>query len=146
MPLRLKGQETDIRMLRNGSPTQVAKATSNFSMTDELEVLEEEYIGETTSRYDDIYKGTSFNFEIHLEDGAPFDLRTQAIGRAQRRGGEAAARFDIAFVGGLPDGTIKSLTLVDVKFGSVETTVGGRSEFVTMKFEGSCSSVQTIDA
>ena len=54
-PLRLKGQETQIRMLRNGAPTEVANAISNFEMTDELEVLEEEYLGETEARYDVVY-------------------------------------------------------------------------------------------
>lgn len=144
--LRLKGQETQIRMLRNGAPTEVANAISNFSMTDELEVLEEEYLGRVAAEYDDIYKGTSFNFEVHIEADAPFDLRQQVIDRAQRRGAGAAARFDIVFVGNLPNGTIKALTLVDVKFGPIETTDGGRAEYVTMKFEGSCSVVQTINA
>ena len=144
-PLRLKGQETQVRMLSNGEPTEVANAISNFEMTDEIEVLEEEYLGETEARYDDIYKGTSFSLEIHIEAKAPFDLREQVIARAQRRGGEAARRFDIAFVSGLPDGQTKVLTLVDVKFGPINTSNGGRADYVTMKFEGSCSVVQTIN-
>lgn len=144
--LRLKGQDTQVRMLRNGAPTEVANAISNFSMTDELEVLTENYLGRVSADYDDIYNGSNFNFEIHIEKDAPFDLRQQVIDRAQHRGSGAAARFDIVFVGTLPNGSIKALTLVDVKFGPIEITDGGRAEYVTMKFEGSCSTVQTLNA
>lgn len=143
-PLRLKGQETQIRMLRNGAPTQVTNAIASIEITDELEVLEEEYLGETEARYDDIYKGTTFSFEIHLEGIAPFDLRDEVVARAQRRDG-AAARFDIAFVASLPTGQNRLLTLVDVKFGPIGTNDSARAEFVTMSFEGSCSQVISIN-
>lgn len=142
--LRLKGQETQVRMLRNGAPTQTAAAVSTFEMTDELEVLEEEYLGRVASDYDDIYKGTTFSMELAVESDAPFDIREQIIARAQRRGADASARFDIVFVGGLPGGTVKSLTLVDVKFGAINMSDGGRGEYVTFKFEGSCNQVQAI--
>ncbi len=143
--IRLKGQETQIRLLRQGAPTQVAAAISNFEMTDELEVLEEEYLGRVAADYDDIYKGSTFTMEVHVEGDAPFDLRDQVIARAQRRGADAASTFDISFVGGIPGGTIKILTLVDVKFGPIGISDGGRGEYVTFKFEGSCNLVQTIN-
>lgn len=145
MTLRLKGQETQVRMLRNGSPTESTNAVSSFEMTDELEVLEENYLGRTATDYDDIYNGTTFTMDLHIENSAPFDLREQVISRAQRRGADAAARFDIVFVNGLPDGVTKTMTLIDVKFGSIGTSNSARGDFVTMSFEGSCSQVQTID-
>ena len=141
---RLKGQTTFVRLLRNGAPTQVLNAISSFEMTDELEVLEEEYLGETEARYDNIYKGTTFTMEIHIEDGAPFDFRQEAIEAAQQRGA-AAVRIDIAWVADLPSGATRLLTLIDVKVGPINVSNSARADFVTMKFEGSCSTVSSLN-
>jgi hypothetical protein len=143
-PLRIKGQESEIRLLRNGAPTQAINAILSFSMTDELEVLEESYLGETESRYDSIYKGTSASFEIHIEQTVSFDLRDEIVAKAQRRDA-AAARFDIAYVLTAPNGQSRLFTMVDFQFGPIETNDSARAEYVTMSFEGSCSVVQSLN-
>ena len=143
-PLRLKGQETQIRLLRNGAPTEVTNAILSFDMNDELEVLEEAYLGETESRYDNIYKGTTISMEVHMENQAAMDHRDEVVANAQRRDG-AAARFDYAFVMTTPDGASKSYVMVDVKHGNIGFSDSARADYVTAKFEGSCSVVQSIN-
>lgn len=135
---RLRGQETFINLVIDGSIQQTWKALVDFTWTDEIEVQEEEFLGETSSRYDSIYKGTSFSCTAQIESAAEITLRRKIIDKAQRRGGPAV-RFDISYTVQLPNGDQKLVILTDVSFGPIETSTGSRSDFVTMSFEGSCS-------
>ncbi|HVH97150.1 MAG TPA: hypothetical protein VM869_00505 [Enhygromyxa sp.] len=135
---RLRGQECFIKLVKDGKIGDELKAVIDFEWTDELEVQAEGYLGETSDRYDSIYKGTSFNASAHMQTAAELKLRRAIIDKAQRRDG-SATRIDITYTASLPDGDQRLVIMVDVAFGNINTSSGGRAEYVTMKFEGSCS-------
>lgn len=135
---RLRGQETFINLVVNGQIRTTWKALVDFTFTDELETQEEEFIGETSARYDSIYKGTSFSCTAQIENKSEFDLRREIISAAQRRDA-TATRFDITYTAALSDGSTKMVILQDVSFGPIEVGTSSRSDFTAMSFEGSCS-------
>jgi hypothetical protein len=135
---RLRGQETFINLVVDGSIEQVWKALVDFTWTDDIEVQDEEFLGETSNRYDSIYKGTSFKASCQMESKAEQTLRRKIIEKAARRSG-SAARFDITYTAALPNGEQILVILKDVSFGQIETGTSSRSDYTTMSFEGSCS-------
>lgn len=140
---RVKGQETEFRIVVDGIVQDIFRATSTWSFTDQLEVLDEGYIGETTNRKDSVYNGTDFSLEAHFEDAGEMDLRTALIARARREGG-AVVRVDIGDTLLYPNGTTRTVTLLDCEFGNIEISAGSRSEYVMGSFEGSCSETQVF--
>lgn len=140
---RIRGAETFIRLVQDGKlATDTWKAISDFTFTDEHEVLEEEYLGEVANRYDGIYKGVSFSCTVHMFSDDEDKLRETIKAKNQRREG-GSVRFDITFTLSFPSGKTRLITLLDVEFGNVETSDGARSDYVSMSFEGNCSETQS---
>jgi hypothetical protein len=135
---RLRGQETFINLLIDGAIQTTWKALVDFTWTDNIDEQEEEFLGETSARYDMIYKGTSFKCTAQLETGAELKLRRSIIEKAARRSG-TGTRFDISYTAALPNGEQKLVILKDTSFGNIETGTSSRSDYTTMSFEGSCS-------
>jgi hypothetical protein len=143
---RLKGQEVFITLLGDGKELKATwKAIVNFDFTDDIEILDEGYIGETSQRYDSVYNGTSFSAEGHMHSKNEDDLRIAIKDKAQRRDG-SIGRFDIGMTIPYPSGATRTITLLDVEFGSVKISVGGRAEYVSISFEGNCSETSVSDA
>jgi hypothetical protein len=143
---RLKGQEVFITLLGDGSELKGTwKAIVSFDFTDDLEILDEGYIGETSQRFDSIYNGTSFSAEGHMHGKNEDVLRVAIKDKAQRRNG-SIGRFDIAFTLPYPSGATRTITLLDVEFGAVAIKVGSRSDYASISFEGNCSETSVSDA
>ena len=58
---RLLGQSTFFKLIRDGAVANTFNAVVDFTFTDNLEVLDEGFIGETTNRKDSVYNGTDFS-------------------------------------------------------------------------------------
>lgn len=140
---RLLGQESFINLIRDGSIDKSFKAVVNYEFTDQLEILDEGYVGETTNRKDSIYNGTDFSMEAAMKDEKELELRTALIAKARRQIG-AANRIDISFTLAFPNGASRNVTLLDCEFGNIGWSIGGRAEIVKSSWEGSCSETQTI--
>lgn len=140
---RLKGQECFVNIVQDGAVTDVFRAVASFSFTDQLEVLDDGFIGETTNRKDSVYNGTDFSMEAQFQDESELVLREALINRARRQAG-AVTRVDIAFTYVYPTGAARQITLLDCEFGNIEFSTGGRAEMVTGSFEGSCPETQVV--
>ena len=85
MGQRIKGQETVVSFVgTEGSEeglTDVQSSESEFQM----QILTDGYLGETSDRRDDIFRGASGSISIHLETPQYFAFARRVIDRAQRR-------------------------------------------------------------
>ena len=142
MAQRLKGQETNIFVMNQGVEVAALSDVRNFTMTPNFDKLEEGYLGETTNRFDEIFKGINFDFEVHVEDGGFLDFVNAVKDRAQRR--TPGIAINIATVLNFPGGTRKKIVLRDCFFADMPFNVGSRSDYASVKFSGSASDFDVI--
>src|SRR5574343_670642 len=137
MAQRIKGQETTVTITRDGNLEAELTDILSFNVTFESEVRTQSYLGEKFERYDDIFKGMKFDMEMHShsQDWVPF---VKALLDRQMRKNPNIV-FNITSTLLYPNGDTPTITLPDVKFGSVPLSLGGRSDYLKFKFEGSTS-------
>lgn len=137
MSTRLKGQETEIRMISvtSGLLSSFSDVKS-FSITFDREVLDEGYVGQTTNQKDDIFNGVSFDITTHNSSADVVALiqRINEVSK-QRLPGE---RIEIVTTLRFADGN-RRIILSDAKFGNIPINIGGRGEYVEFGFSGQAS-------
>ena len=107
--LRIKGQECAFKVIEDGDLVDVLPAIASFDFEIDQEVLQEEYVGETSDRYDSIFHGVNFNVSAHMENQSELALTERLVLKAQRRTG-GAARVDIAITYIYPNGQTRIIT------------------------------------
>lgn len=142
MAQRIKGQETELLVIRDGAPVRSITAVREFELTPMLDILSEGYLGETTERKDEVYKGINGSFEVHMESGDVFELERAVIDRARRR--TPGLKINIKTTLRFPGGDRKRVLISDVSIGNPNTRASGRAEYLTKRFEFAASDYQVI--
>lgn len=143
MAQRIKGQEVRVTFVGpNGTETALSDVQS-FELEMQLEVLSEGYLGETTERKDDIFRGVHGRMEIHIEAQEYLRFMDSVVQRSQRRTA-ADAQFNVIATLNFPNGTSPRVLLEDVFFASMPTNVGARDEYVQGTIEFECSGYRTL--
>lgn len=134
---RIKGQEVEIRIVRGGEELTSITDIRSFEMAAQLELLSEGYLGETTDRKDEIYRGFRGSMELHFENGEILELMRSIIDRARRR--EAGLQINIRATLNFPNGDTQGILLRDCFFGEIPMSFVTRSDYgsVSLSFEGS---------
>lgn len=138
---RIKGQEVELVIVEDNEPLTTISDIRSASITGSLEVLTEGYLGETTDRRDDIYRGFSGDLEVHFENRDILDFARRLIDRARRR--EPGVTINIKMTLQFPNGQRVRVVLKDVFFGEIPIGFPSRSDYgtVSLSFEGSDFSV-----
>ena len=144
MSQRIKGQEVEIVVLVNGQPSDNLTFARNIEFTYKTEILQEGYLGETTDRYDAVFKGISGNLEFHFNDAAPFALISELVNKARRR--LAGTRINIKTTMNFPSGRRVRVIIRDAEFGELPINFGSRSDYGTFKLTFGASDAQTLPA
>ena len=142
MAQRLKGQETVLTVLVNGTEQVSLHDVKNFSITPNFDKLEEGYLGETTNRFDEIFKGCGVELEVHTEDEGVFAFLEAVKDRAQRR--TPGTVINIMATLQYPNGQRPRIVLRDVFFADLPFNIGSRSDYASFKISGSCSDFKRI--
>ena len=140
---RIKGQETLITVQQDGVPKLRVDTISDTECIFELDILQEGYIGETSDRFDSIFKGMTVRVSGHMTNRQVIDIADAIAQRAQRRAG-GAVRFDLTTTLVFPNGDIVSILVPDVHFQSVPITTGSREDYVGFSWEGKASEYELI--
>jgi hypothetical protein len=143
MAQRIKGQE--VRWVLTGPVGRELQSGDAVSVefTIQTEILSEGYIGETTNRRDDIFRGVAGNAEFHCENGEPFNLMQRIIDRSRRRD-PASGVFNFTFGYSFPEGSRRRVVVQDVFFGEMPFRAPARDEYVTFTLPFEASQVQFI--
>lgn len=146
MGIRLKGQEVDVVIMKNGVDNRTLSEIRSFSAELKLNILEEGYLGQTTDQYDDIFLGVKGDMEVHISKADAFSLGFDIVDRARNRGRNPAANYQFNAKASFqfPDGTRVRLLFKDLYFEGIPINVGGRSEYVTLKLSWSCSEAERL--
>jgi hypothetical protein len=136
--LRLRGQEIQVRVTKNGVLQRTMTAVESLTWTPKVDILRKGYLGETTDRRDDIYKGSAIEMTIDPESQDAFTLIQLIRDRASRRTAQSDAHINIVFTANFPNGQRPRVTLPDVKFQDPSITVQSRDAYVGMRLSGEC--------
>lgn len=135
---RVKGQETEIVIVTDGQPRLNIANIKSHSITWKFDKLEEGYLGETSDRYDMLFKGIDGKLTIHTNDPDIFTFIEQVKAKAQSR--VPGTRFSIRTVINYPStGRRVRILVQDVSFGDIPLDIAGRGEYVKFDLDYSAS-------
>lgn len=137
MGQRVKGQEVEVRIAVDGVDQATLTDIRNFEVTPKFEKLEEQYLGNQTKRYDEIFHGVDFKMDMHFSSAKMFEFIKSVIDRAQRRtpGTTVNIRAKLNF----SDGATPIIQLNNCFFDDMPINFGGRSEYGQFTVSGSCT-------
>ena len=146
MGQRIKGQDVELSLTVGGVVQSFAgEAIRNFEVTPKFEKLEEQYLGQTSKKYDEIFHGVDFKFDMHIPTSAFLGfveaIKNRAASRADARTstGTVNIRATLHFAGGQ-----RIVTLSDCYFEDMPLNFGGRSEYGQFTLSGSCSDIALV--
>lgn len=139
---RLKGQEIFVSVIIDNKVDDKIGPFLDLDVTLRKEILEGQYLGETTVQFDSVFNGCVFTLKYHLRAAAILKLIDKDIKRARYQAG-GALRFDMAAVMLLPGVTVPYV-FRDCHFGDHKLTVSDRKSFVEGALEGYCSDQPTL--
>ena len=133
---RLKGQEVSILIVRDSVLENELVDIMGFNAEFQLEQIAQGYLGEKTERHDEIYKGTSGDFEMHTHSQDWLTFANAVMHRA--RGNTPDAIFNISAVMSYPNGQTPTILFPDVKFGAMPLSLGSRTDYAKVKISFVC--------
>jgi len=142
MASRIKGQEVEIRLVVDGAIESTLTDIRSFEVTPKFEKLEEQYLGETTKRYDEIFNGVDFSMDLHIENEAAFKFMKKIMDRAMRR--VPGTKVNIKAKLNFSSGVTPIVILGDCFFEDVPLNFGGRSDYGQITISGSCSNFEVL--
>lgn len=136
METRLKGQEVVIRITRGGRAEATITAVKDFTLSFDIDQLDEGYLGEKQNRFDEVAVGSSGTITVTPEGPEVLRMIDFIVKRAARNPSidiansavNVTARFEF------PDGRRPKLIVRDLKFGTIPINVGDRKSFVSISF------------
>ncbi len=131
---RIKGQEVSILISVDDDLQTELTDIQNFNIELDIELLEQGYLGEGNSRYDEIFKGAKFDFEMHTHSQDCLVLAQAVLDRASRKTPNTV--FNIVATLSYPNGDTPVVTLPDCHFGALPINIPGRTEYVKIKVQG----------
>jgi hypothetical protein len=144
MTQRIKGQEVEIILLVNNEPRENLTTCKSLEWTFKTELLQEGYLGETTDRYDTVYKGVSGNMEFHFNSIEPFNIARSVISKARRR--TPGDKINVKFTCNFPSGKRARIVIPDLEFGPMPFGFSERSGYGSFKIDFAASDANVLPA
>ncbi len=145
MALRLKGQEVSLNLV---SATQSLEASvSDVKSNDiqfDMDIVSEGYLGQTTEQKDDIFKGVSGKFELHIRSADILAVIQRIIERSKRR--LPGERFQIVVTFAFPEGGRRRVVIPDAKFGNIPISTSSRDDYTMVTFEFAADDARILAA
>ena len=133
---RLKGQDTQVRIISANKLLRTITAVSNLTLTVKTDIISKGYLGEGSERKDEIYKGIGFDMEFDPESNEGIILLGAIRDRASKRTAAAAIKIGVACVLNFPNGQRPRVTIGDLKFSNPSLTLAGRDSYAGEKLSG----------
>lgn len=133
MAQRIKGQEVAFTMVSDVAGVERSLGlVKSCELSPQFDIITQGYLGETTDRRDDIFKGITGNMEVNIAAREYFAFLGRVKDRAQRRVA-GSTKFQLMGSFKFDDGTRVTITIDDVFFGEQQVSVSGRDEFVSCR-------------
>lgn len=132
MAQRIKGQETVVRILKDGAPLANLSAVKSLTIEPQFEILTEQYLGETSSRKDTVQNGVQVKVQFHHDHPEVLDLIQAISDKAQRR--VPGIRIDIVTTLRFPSGKVARVSIPECESGPTPMAVAGKNSYVQTDF------------
>jgi len=144
MAERIKGQETEILLIKDNVQQDSLRAVESFDVEFQLDVTSVGFLGELADRKDETFTGVAGSLSLQLEDKGVFKFVDEIVQRAQSRtpGVQVNAKASFSF----PNGDRPRFMFFDLRFSAIPFSFGGRTEHGTMKLDFECSSYKLLGA
>jgi hypothetical protein len=142
MGQRIKGQEVEIVVLVNGEPRDNLTTARSISINFKTEMLQEGYLGETTDRYDTIFKGVGGQIEFHFDTPEIFNVIRAIVAKSRRR--TPSDQINIKATLNFPNGQRARVVIRDAEFGELPVSFGSRSDYGTFSLDYGASEAQVL--
>lgn len=139
---KLKGQEIKLVCSIDGKAEDRIGPFLDLDVTLRKEVLEGEYLGESTTYFDTVFRGCQLSAKGHLRGAHWLKLIDRDIRRARHLSG-GLVRFDLTAVLIFP-GLILPWTFGDIQFGDHKVSVSDRKSYVEGALDMYCSENPTL--
>jgi hypothetical protein len=133
-----------VLLVADNVPQTTITDVRSFEVAFQLELLREGYLGETTDRRDEIFRGVRGRLELHFENQDVFNLFALIVARARRR--EPGAVVNIKATLNFPNGDRPRVNIGNAFFGEIPIAFGGRSEYGTIGLEFEAESADVLTA
>ena len=138
MPInKLKGQDIQVVCVVDDKAEDRIGPWLDMDVTLRKEVLEGEYLGETTTYFDSVFRGCQITLKGHLRGAMWLKIIDRDIKRARYQTG-GIIRFDIVAVMKFP-GLVHPYTFRDCTFADHKLTISDRKSFVEASLDCMCS-------
>lgn len=128
-----------LRVTSGGLLVRTFTAIENFTWTVFSEIIQKSYAGETTDRYDTIFKGTGFDFNVDAESADAFILMQTIADAGATRRSQAGVQLNIAFVANFPNGQRPRVIIPDLKIADPSLGFQNREAYLGQKLNGKAS-------
>jgi hypothetical protein len=142
MDQRLLGQDVEVLIVNNGTPLTNITAVRSLEATFKFEKKEEGYLGETTDRYDEVYKGIDGKLDFHLENADSLALVGAIRDRARNR--RSGIKINVKATFNFPNGSTPRLVFRDIHFGDIPLSFGSRADYGMMSVPWSCDDAKVV--
>lgn len=139
---RIKGQEVEVLLVVNNIVQATITDVRSAEFAAKFDILQEGYLGETTDRYDEIYKGMRGTLEFHFENEDVFTLLQSIVDRARRR--TPGTLINIKAALNFPNGQRPRIIVRDTHFGEIPFNFGDRAAYGSMKLDFGASDFSRI--
>lgn len=134
---RIKGQEVEVLLIVDGQVEDTITDVRSFAVTLKFDRLQEGYLGESTDRYDEIFRGVQGAMEMHFENEDVFTFFQSIVDRAKRR--TPGTQINIKATLNFPNGDRPRVVMKDMFFADVPMAFSDRASYgtVNLDFAGS---------
>lgn len=142
MGTRLIGQDTSVVIIKDKVPLVTIDSIKSCEVTFMTEILKEQFLGETTDRHDEVFRGMAGKIEAQLSGKDLFTLAVQIAQRARNR--QKTVRINIKSTFQFSDGDRAIFIIPDCKFGNIPINNKGRTDYVDIALDYNADDFQFI--
>ena len=137
MAARIKGQETEVVVIADGVPQTNLTDIKDSEFAFKMEIIQEGYLGQTTDKYDSVFKGVRGKMTLHFDNPDVFTMALKIKDKARRR--TPGVKFNLKMTLNFPSGRRARVVIPDVEFGELPFNFSDRSQFVSHSIEFAAS-------
>ena len=142
MSIPVKGQEVVVTIVADGqiqaSITDIKSADFEFM----VDMITRSYLGQTSDRYEEVFKGFKVSLELNIESQDVFKLIQLITDRAQRR--NTNIQINIQAILNFPNGDRPKIYGQDLFFAAIPLNFGSRTDYGTVKLDGTGSAARVV--
>lgn len=144
MSTRLTGQDTTIKIFKDGELQAEIGLFKSFKFSYEMAVSREDYLGEKRQRPDGKFDIEKLEAEQHMEAGSYLDFYISLARRARREPG-APISIDVSTTYVFPNGDQRTIVFKRVEFETIDHDAGERKGMVAVTWTGYADDIEYID-